>query len=223
MTKRLPSFEFQGTRASLASLASIRGYKAESGGGRTARIWLKGDDGQVRLLTVDQRDALPMFELFTLAVATMGELEAKLSEWKPPTTLPEGVPDWLRAIMTTRPTMPTPPTDFVAWPFDQWRTQVLRRAEFIVEDVPVGKTVGDNANLQSVARPTTVPKEASAACEVAAGVLFSSVGGERLLMGVDWMPENMVILDDRAKIDDYLNPCEAIDLSIYIERFARPA
>lgn len=221
MTKRMPSFELQGTKVSLASLARISGYKVESGGGRTAAVWLKADDGQVRLVTVDQRDALPMFEVFTLAVATMGELEARLKEWKPPTTIPEGVPEWMRALMMTRPTMPTLPTDFIAWPFDHWRTKVLRRAEFIVEDVPVGKTFGNNPNVQSAAHPMTVPKEASASCEVAAGILFSGAGGKRILIGVDWMPENMIVLDEPAKIDDYLRPCEAIDLSVYLERFGR--
>ena len=223
MTKRMPSFELQGTRTSLASLAHISGYKVESGGGRTVAVWLKADDGQVRLLTVDQRDALPMFEVFTLAVATMGELEARLREWKAPKTVPEGVPEWMRTLMMTRPAVPTPPTDFIGWPFDHWRTQVLRRAEFVVEEAPVGETVGENPNVQSAARLMTVPKEASASCEVAAGVLFSGAGGKRLLMGVDWMPESMVVLDEPAKIDDYLKPCEAVDLSAYLERFVRSA
>lgn len=223
MTKRMPSFELQGTKTSLESLAHISGYKVEGGGGRTAAVWLKGDDGQIRLLSVDQRDALPMFEVFTLAVATMGELEARWREWKPPTAVPEGVPEWMRALMLTRPTMPTPPTDFIAWPFAHWRTQVLRRAEFIVEDVAVGKTVGDNPNMQSAAPPMSVPKEASASCEVAAGVLFSDASGKRLLMGVDWMPLNMVVLDEAAKIDDYLKPCEAVELAAYLERVDRPA
>ena len=221
MTKRLPSFELQGTNTSLASLAQISGYKVESGGGRTVAVWLKAEDGQVRLLTVDHRDVLPMFEVFTLAVATMGELEARLRKWKAPTTVPKGVPEWMRALMMTRPTVPTPPADFIGWPFDHSRTQVLRRAEFVGKDVPFGETVGENPKFQSAARPMSVPKEASALCEVAAGVLFSGAGGKRLLIGVDWMPESIAVLDEAAKIDDYLKSCEAVDLSAYLERFAR--
>jgi hypothetical protein len=33
----------------------------------------------------------------------------------------------------------------------------------------------------------------------------------------------MVVLNESAKIDDYLKPCEAIDLAAYLERFGRSA
>ena len=63
-----------------------------------------------------------------------------------------------------------------------------------------------------------VPKAATALCEVAAGVLFSTGDGRRLLMGVDWMPNNILVTDELAKINDYLEQCEAIDVESYLGR-----
>lgn len=40
-------------------------------------------------------------------------------------------------------------------------------------------------------------------------------------MGVDWIPENMLVLDDPEKVDDYLKQCEGIDLPAYLGRFTR--
>jgi hypothetical protein len=104
-----------------------------------------------------------------------------------------------------------------------WRTQVLRRAEFIVEDAAVEGTFGNNPNAQSASRPDSVPVEASASCEVAAGVLFTGSDGRRLLIGVDWLPMNLVISDVATEIDAYLEPCDAVDLSVYLERLSGAA
>jgi hypothetical protein len=65
-----------------------------------------------------------------------------------------------------------------------------------------------------------VPSEAAASVEVAVGLLFVGPNGKRLLMGVDWMPLNMIVTDVVAEIDEYLAPCEAIDLNAYLERRA---
>lgn len=57
-----------------------------------------------------------------------------------------------------------------------------------------------------------VPPEASATCEVAAGILFfTGRNGNRLLMGVDWLPQNMVVTAAPAKIDEYLPPYERFE------------
>jgi hypothetical protein len=221
VTKQLPSFELQGTPTSLASLRTdVAAYSMVRGGSATFAVWLKCKDGRVLFMGVDQREPLPMFEVFTLAIATMDELKARWRDWKPP-TLPDDMPEPFRTFVTARPAAPTAPADFEPWPFDQWQTQVLRRAEFIVEDVPIGGAFGNNPNMQSAARPMSVPPEASASCEVAAGVLFTGANGKRLLIGVDWMPENMVVTDTPAKIDQYLQPCERVELTTYLERLSK--
>jgi hypothetical protein len=168
-------------------------------------------------MSVDGRDALPMFEVFTLRLATLKELQDRWHDWKAP-PLPADMPDQLRALMTTKPPMPASPTIFDTWPFPSWRTQVLRRAEFIIENVPVADTVGDHPNSQSASRPMAVPAEASASCEVTVGLLFTGPDGRRLLMGVDWMPYSMVVTDQSEEIDEYLAPCEATDLDVYLDR-----
>ena len=218
MTKLLPPFELQGTSASIASLAGdIAGFSVVRSGSSSFAVWFKGKDDQVRLISVEQRDALPMFEVFTLSVATPDEMLERWKDWKAP-LVPDEVPEPFRSIMTTRPTAPNPPKDFDVWPFAQWRTEVLRRAEFIIEGVSAASTVGNNPNMQSAVRPTSVPPEASASCEVAVGFLFTGASGERLLVGVDEMPMWMTIIQSAAEIDEYLKPCEVVDLPSYLRR-----
>lgn len=217
VTKELPSFELQGTPASLASLAAdLVGYSVVRAPNPVA-VWLRSGDGTARLVGVDQRDALPMFEVFTLNVATPGELTERMRDLQPPPQTDE-MPEPLRTLMSTRPTAPIPPDEFDPWPFSEWRTQVLRRAEFIVEDADAEGTVGNNPNAQSASRPSSVPAEASASCEVAAGVLFTDPHGRRLLIGVDWLPMNLVISDRAIEIDAYLEACDAVDLTVYLEQ-----
>lgn len=218
MPNRLPSFELQGTPASLPSLGEdIAGYSLVRSGSATFAVWLKGKDGLVRYMSVDQKELLPMFEVFTLAIATMEELEGRVRDWEPP-KLSDDIPEPFRTLAVTRPVVPTAPTDFEPWPLERWQTHVLRRTEFIVEGVPVGGTVGHNPNMQSAALPMSVPPDATASCEVAAGVLFTGSNGTKLLMGVDWMPENMVVTEAATEIDEYLEPCEKVELAAYLER-----
>ena len=217
-TKRLPSFEIQGARDSLSSLANdVTGYAVERIGKAPHAVWLRSRDGQAKLIGVDQRDALPMFEVFTLHIATLNELQDRQRDWKAP-PVPTEVPARLRVLMTTNLPMPVAPTTFEAWPFKSWRTQVLRRAEFIIKNAPVEGAFGEHPNMQSAARPMMVPSEASASCEVAVGLLFTGPDGRRLLMGVDWMPMNMVVTDQSKEIDEYIAPCEAVDLAAYLDR-----
>lgn len=121
----------------------------------------------------------------------------------------------------TRPAAPSPPVDLQPWPFQRWRTEVLRRAEFIVEHATADATFGNNPNEQSAVRPMKVPAAAFASCEVAVGVLFTGDDGKRLLMGVDWMPENMIVTRDAAKIDEYLQACDKVELAAYVERLLK--
>lgn len=223
VTKLLPSFELQGGLEPLASLgADIAAYSVVQGGSTTYAVWLKSKDGRIRFLGVDRREPLPMFEVFTLAIATLEELEARWRDWSPP-TLPHEIPEPFRTMAMTRPSAPAAPTNFEPWPFDHWQTQVLRRAEFIVENVPVDGTVGSSPNIQSAARPTRVPSEASAGCEVAAGLLFTGANSNRLLIGVDWMPECIVVTDEAAKIEEYLRPCEKVELTPYLKGLSKLA
>lgn len=223
VTKRFPSFELQGARASLAGLtAGIAGYSVVRAGPATFAVWLRSKDGSARYVGVDQRDVSPMFEVFTIGITTPDELAELSRDWKAP-SLADDVPEPFRTMMMTRPVSPAPPEKFDPWPFSTWRTEVLRRAEFIVEDVRAEGALGNRPNMQSAGRPMSVPIEASASCEVAAGVLFTGSGGRRLLIGVDWMPEHMIVTDVATDIDEYLKPCEAIELSTYLERVAKPA
>ena len=91
----------------------------------------------------------------------MAELHERREEWQPP-PLPEGIPENFRLLLTTRPPPPAAPTDFEPWPFRTWRTEVLRRAEFITEGTDAGPTFGNDPAMQAAARPGFVPGAASA-------------------------------------------------------------
>lgn len=213
-----PPFELQAGRSALASLGDgIASFKVERHGTSIGGVWLRDAGGRDWLVAVDQRDVRPMFEVFTLGIESIDELRARWREWKAP-VVPSDMPEPLRQMMTTRPSQPVAPTDFRPWPFKTIRIDVLRRAEFIVEGVDVAGTVGDHPNSQSADVPGHVPDEASALCEVAVGLLFTDESGQRLLIGVDWMPMNLVITQEAATIDAYLSPCERIGLSAYMAR-----
>lgn len=217
ITKQFPSLDIQGAHDSVASLTSLLGYSVVATGPVTHGIWLKSQDGTVRYMSAEGRELLPNFEVFTVTVATLADLHARWVAWKP-APVPDGAALLIRTMLTTRPPEPIAPSNFDPWPFDHWQTQVLRRAEFTIEEVSVGPTFGSNPNLHCAARPMNVPKAATALCEVAAGVLFSTGDGRRLLMGVDWMPNNILVTDELAKINDYLEQCEAIDVESYLGR-----
>ena len=110
-----------------------------------------------------------------------------------------------------------PPVDFEPWPFASWRTEVLRRAEYIDWGVEAGPILGDHPNFQSAARPGQVPAEASAWCEVAAGLLFTGDDGRRLLIAVDWSPMNLVVTEDAAPIETFLATCERVEMDDYLQ------
>jgi hypothetical protein len=214
MPAEFPPFELQASTSALRHLTrGISGWRVERIGNRVANVWLRTTEGAVWLVGVDQRDVRPMFEVFTLGMLSMSELHDRWERWKAP-ELPEGFPVHLRQLLSTRPAAPVAPTEFDPWPLRSWRTEVARRAEFIVEGGDVGPTFGNNPNTQSATRPRTVPLSASAFCEVAAGVLFTGEG-HRVLLAVDWMPMNMLVLQDESEISAFLADCELVSMANY--------
>lgn len=172
-----PPFELQGSTDTVDLLRSgIAGWRVERWGVNAHSVWLQWKDGSIAFVSVAQRDLAPMFEVFTLGVLDMAELEDRWRRWEPP-AVPTDLPEGLRQSMMTKPSPPAAPTDFEPWPLAHWRTEVVRRAEFVVENADVGRTFGDNPNAQSAARPGRVPPEANASCEVAAGLLFTGEEG----------------------------------------------
>jgi len=216
MPVEFPPFELQAKTSALRHLTSgLNGWRVERMGNSASNVWLRNSDGTIWLIGVDQRDLRPMFEVFTLGMLSMSDLHEQWERWEAP-MLPEGVPEGFRQLLTTRPAAPVAPTDFEPWPLQSWRSDVVRRAEFIVEGGDVGPTFGNNPNTQSAARPGAVPPSASAFCEVAAGVLFTGEG-RRLLLAVDWMPMNMLVVQDAAEISAFLADCEMVSMADYLE------
>ena len=218
MPHRFPPFEIHGVRPALLALESgIAGYTVERMGKGASLVWLRSDAGQIWGIGVDQRDLEFKFEVFTLAIETIEAMQARVAAWKPP-QLPPDMPENFRQLMSTRPELPKPSSEFQPWPFASWRVEVLRRAEYIIENVNPGPTFGNNPNMLVAIRPGQVPPEASATCEVAVALLFTESNGKRLLVGVDWMPYNMIITEDGSEIDEYLRPCERVPLKDYASR-----
>ncbi|WP_445190796.1 hypothetical protein ACT009_09165 [Sphingomonas sp. Tas61C01] len=216
MPAEFPPFDLQASKSTLLHLTSgISGWRVERLGSRILNVWLKASDGTTLLVGVDQRDVRPLFEIFTLSLLSISELNERWKHWKPPTSF-KGFPDGLRTLLTTRPAAPVEPTEFEPWPLRSWRTEVARRAEFIVEGANVGPTFGSNPNSQSAAPPQAVPHDASASCDVAAGVLFT--GEDRqLLLAVDWMPMNMLVSEDPAEITAFSKGCELVSMADYLD------
>lgn len=215
MQVEFPSFELQASASALRQLTSgITGWRIERVGNRVSSVWLMTADGTTWSVSVEQRDVRPMFEVFTLGMLSMSDLRERWERWKPP-VLPEEMPERLRQLLTLRPPAPAPPSAFDAWPLRSWRTEVVRRAEFVVEGEDLGPTFGNNPNPQSSTRPQAVPNNASASCEVAAGVLFTDEG-RSLLLAVDWTPMNMLVLQDAAEISAFISDCELVSMPEYL-------
>ncbi len=222
MPIEFPPFELQASIDALRLLiAGLTGWRVERIGNSISSVWVRGSDGSVWLIGVDQHDVQHMFEVFTLDILGMAELHERWERWEP-LELPESIPAGVRQLLTTRPPAPTPPSDFDPWPFASWLTEVVRRAEFIVEGADIDPTFGNNPNTQSAARPRAVPPEASAFCEVAVGILFTGGQGHQLLMVVDWNPMNMLVIEDTAQIEEFLVDCELVSMEVYLQRRISP-
>jgi hypothetical protein len=120
--------------------------------------------------------------------------------------------------MLERPEAPSPPSHFDPWPFEQWKVEVLRRTEFVVEDANVQNAFGEAPNMQSAAPPGHLPPAACASCEVAVALLFTGRDGAQLLIGADWMPFETIVTRDPAEIEAFSQSCEAVGLDEYLER-----
>lgn len=215
-----PPFELQADREALtALLGGMEGYKVEALGGRTGGLWLRDREGRDWLVAVDQRDLRFKFEVFALGMMSIGQMRERWRNWKAP-TIPRDMPEPFRSLMATRPPEPVAPVAYDDWPLEADRVEVLRRAEFIVEDVDVGPTFGDNPNAQSAAAPGQVPHEASASCVVAVGLLFSGRDG-RLLIAADWMPMDLIVTQEAGKIDEFTAACQRVELRAYMEASSR--
>ncbi|MDF2602937.1 hypothetical protein [Sphingomonas sp.] len=215
-----PPFELQADRGALtALLGGMEGYKVEALGGRTGELWLRDREGRDWVVAVDQRDLRFKFEVFALGMMSIEQMRERWRNWKAP-TIPPDMPEPFRSLMATRPPEPVAPVAYDDWPLKANRVEVLRRAEFIVEDVDVGPTFGDHPNAQSTAVPGEVPHEASASCVVAVGLLFSGREG-RLLIASDWMPMDLIVTQEAGKIDEFTAACERVELRTYMEEMGR--
>lgn len=219
VTRRFDAFELQASAADLLSLRDgLVGFATDQLGPRTSLLWLKGGAGQIWAIGVDSRDLEFKFEVFTLAMETQAALTHRV-ETAPPIQFPSDAPEWIRLLAAQPRVAPTPPNNFEPWPLRSWRVDVLRRAEYIVGDIqPPPPTLGDNPVAQNAAKPGEVPPEAWATCDVAVGLLFTASDHQRFLIGVDWMPLSMVVTKDTAMIDQYIAPCEVVELSAYVQR-----
>lgn len=215
LPRTFPPFELQASAAALDLLdGQIRGYLVERAGPYVGAVWLQGADKSVWLVLTDTRDLQFKFEVFTLAIESLEGLRARVASWIPP-ELPDDMPDAFRQLLSTRPVMPIAPARFEPWPLVEWRCDVVRRTEFIIDGVEVGSTIGNNPNVQSAARPGSAPPDASATCEVAAGLLFTDRDGGRLLAAVDWTPSNMIWTRAEAEIEKYVKDTMVVSLSDY--------
>lgn len=187
--RRYPPFEIDAAPATFEALRSRLSGLAI--GDRFGPHWLRDADGNSYPIYVQQRDLEFKFEVFSLAVPTLSALAAQA---------------------------PQPPRRFDPWPFAQWTVGVLRRTEFIIEDADVQDAFGAAPNVQSAAPPGQEPDAASAACEVAVGLIFTANDGAQLLIGVDWMPFNTVVTQDATQIEAFRQCCETIGLTEYLGR-----
>jgi hypothetical protein len=218
MMRRFPPFELEASPTTFAALHRLSGVAL---GGRPGTTWLRDLDGKAYPIHVTQRDLEFKFEVFSLAIPTMAALAERVALWVAP-DLPADLPDIVRHAMVRRPELPIAPSDFEPWPFEKWTVEVLRRAEFIVEDVEVHGALGEAPIMQSAAPPGEVPAEASASCEVAVGLLFTGEDGSQLLIGADWFPFDTIVTRDAAQIEAFRQLCESVRLEEYIDRIGLP-
>jgi hypothetical protein len=216
------AFELQAGRATLEALSErLAGYFLVTFGRSVPAVWLQLSNGEALFLTVAQRDLQFKFEVFTLRLATMAELQRICDDWVAP-MVGEEMPALVKAMMTTRPSLPVLPIEFEPWPFRSWRTEVVRRAESIVEVAAAVPAFGENPNFQSASKPGSVPQDALASCEVAAGLMFTGLDRKRVLVAVDWIPMNIVFSTDEGLIDAFVEHCDLIPLDDYLIRLDRP-
>ena len=201
-----PPFQITATESTVAALCG--GLRAMSLGGKRGENWLRDGSGNTFLARVNQRDLEARFEVFSLMLLNSAELESRIKE-RSSFRFPEDFPAALKHLVSREPAPLIAPDSFEPWPFEEWRTDVLYRVEFIVEGAAARGAIGSTPNIQDAARPGEVPADAAACCEVAAGLLFTGRDGGRLLLAVDWFPFDMIVSRDPHEIDDFRAVCEA--------------
>lgn len=216
MPVEYPAYELQAESEALRAVASgITGMSFDSSCMRPDHVWLCDNTGRPWLVTARAHDLCFKFEVFSLAISSIEELQARWREWKPP-IIHAGIPEPFRSLMAVRPPQPTAPLVFDHWPFAPRQVEVLRRVEWIADLVDAGPASGDIPNIQSAARPGRIPPGATATCQVAVGLLFSGPEDERLLLAADWMPMNLIVTREADKIDAFLVDCDRIELRTYM-------
>jgi hypothetical protein len=219
--RQFPPFELQASAADMLSLrAGVRGYATDGVGPSPSMVWIKAANDTMLAVGVDSRDLEFKFEVFTLALETEQALAHRVLT-APPVKLPDDAPEMMKQWASMPRVAPKPPADFKPWPFDAWRVEVLRRAEYIIGDLqPPPETFGNDPVARNPARPGEVPPEAWAACDVAVGLLFSGSGGKRLMVAADWMPFNLIVTQDEPAIVEFIESCATIDVEEYVKRVA---
>lgn len=99
-----------------------------------------------------------------------------------------------------------------------WLKGSARQIWAIGDLQPPPSTFGDNPVAQNASKPGEVPPDAWAARDVAVGLLFTDPEYRRFLIGVDWLPLNMVVTEDAGAIDEYVDACQTIELTRYVEQ-----
>ena len=198
--RTFPPHELQAEPRAWARLGSgLAAVVAKADSHYVRQVWLKTYQGDLIVIGVAQRDLEYKFEVFSLWIASPQALIAHDASkgWNNPP--------------------PAPPEAFAAWPLQApWRVQVLRRTEFIIEDVPVEGALGVGPySVKDGAPPGQTPAEASASCEVAVGLLFTGANGGRLMIAADWFPETLIFTHDETEISPYVDGCEAIAAEDY--------
>jgi hypothetical protein len=142
-------------------------------------VFLRRFDGREIAVGVVGEELAPYFEVFAL---TLGAREPGIAD--------QGV-------------------DIRLWPFNRWLTYVLIRTEFTVPPDGEQETFGEAVCVQSASRSTDVPKNVIDQAAVEVGLLFVGANESRLLVAADWFPYDLLVTQDPAVIDDFLQVCDA--------------
>jgi hypothetical protein len=197
------SVRLQGARTHIASLSQgLTALAIDLVAGWPSGVWLQSLGAQsVFYIQVSGHEIEPGFEVFTLCIEPLISLQSRCAH--------KFANGW-------SPEPPLPPAILQPWPFRFWRTQVIRRTEFIVEAAEQSGILGKHPVTQAAARRGYEPPSANTRCDVAVGLLFTGSGRNRLLIAADWFPYRMVVSDQAGEIDAYLECCDTIDLDSYL-------
>jgi hypothetical protein len=191
-------------------------YQSDDGVPRAHTVWVKDNVGTNWAIGVHQRDLEFKFEVFSLTIENEAALKARI-ETGSSIAPPSDAQAFLAQAAIAPRVAPVAPEDFQPLPFKLSQVYVLRRAEFILSDVDLEATLGENPVLQTAAMPKAVPSNVEAYCIVSVGLLMTGLEGQRLLVGVDWFPFDLIMSTDSDFTDSYTAACEMIDINAYAE------